>query len=104
MFDLRNQINEFVKSNFGILYEGAVRLGCEISSDYYAPERVQIGSTRLHASQHLKYAGGHKYSDGAAPSEKQLRQTVADIQQLIDAASEVIPAPFTLNIVENKKV
>lgn len=102
-FDLRNQINEVVKSNFGILYEGAVRLGCEISSDCYAPERVQIGNTRLHASQGLKYADGHKYSDDAAPSENQLRQTVKDLQTLIDAASEVFPAPFTLNIIENEK-
>lgn len=102
-FDLRNQMNEFVKSNFGLLYEGAVRLGCEIASDYYAPARVRIGNTRLHASQALKYADGHKYSDDAAPSEKQLRQTVVDIQNLIDAASENIIAPFTLNILENGK-
>ena len=102
-FDLRNQMNEFVKSNFNILYEGAVRLGCEISADYYAPERVQIGNTRLHASQGLKYADGHKYYDDAAPSESQLRQTVKDLQTLIDAAGEVIPAPFILNIVENEK-
>ena len=103
LFDLRNQIDYFVKSNFELLYEGAVRLGCEISSDYYAPERVQVGNTRLHASMGLKYADGHKYSDDAAPSEKQLRQTVVDIQKLIDAASENIAAPFTLNIVENEK-
>lgn len=101
-FDLRNQMDEFVRSNFGLLYEGAVRLGCEISSDYYAPARVQIGNTRLHASQGLKYADGHKYSDDAAPSESQLKQTVKDIQTLIDAASEIIPAPFILNIVENE--
>jgi hypothetical protein len=102
-FDLRNQMNEFVKRNFNILYEGAVRLGCEISADYYAPERVQIGNTRLHASMGLKYADGHKYSADAAPSEKQLRQTVKDLQSLIDAASENVPAPFILNIVENEK-
>ena len=99
-FDLRNQMNEFVKSNFGILYEGAVRLGCEISADYYAPKRVQIGNTRLHASRGLKYADGHKYSDAAAPSESQLRQTVKDIQSLIDAAAENIPAPFSIVINE----
>ena len=102
-FHLRNQMNEFVKSKFDLLYVGAVRLGCEISADYYAPERVQIGNTRLHASQGLKYADGHKYSDDAAPSESQLRQTVKDLQTLIDAASENIAAPFTLNIVENEK-
>lgn len=102
-FDLRNQMNEFVCNNFAILYEGAVRLGYAIPADYYAPKRVQIGSTRLHASQGLKYADGHKYSDAAAPHESQLRQTVKDLQSLIDAASENIPAPFTLNIVENEK-
>ena len=102
-FDLRNQLNEFVRSNFALLYEGAVRLGCGITADYYAPERVQIGNTRLHASQGLKYADGHKYSAYAAPSEKQLRQTVKDLQSLIDAASENVPAPFILNIVENEK-
>jgi len=102
-FDLRNQMNEFVKNNFGILYEGAVRLGCEISADYYAPERVQIGNTRLHATQGLKYADGHKYYDDEAPTENQLRQTAKDLQTLIDAASENIPAPFTLNIIENEK-
>lgn len=99
-FDLRNQMSEFVTNNFALLYEGAVRLGCEISADHYAPERVQIGNTRLHAAQGLKYADGHKYSDDAAPSEKQLRQTVVDIQKLIDAAAEIIPAPFSLNIIE----
>jgi hypothetical protein len=102
-FILRNEMNKFVVSNFGLLYEGAVRLECEISSDYYAPARVQIGNTRLHASIGLKYADGHKYSDDVAPSEQQLRNTVADIQKLIDVASEVIPAPFTLNIIENEK-
>ena len=102
-FDLRNQMDKFVLSNFGLLYEGAVRLGCAISADNYAPERVQIGNTRLHASLGLKYADGHKYSDDAAPSERQLRQTVKDLQTLIDAAAEVIPAPFTLNIIENEK-
>lgn len=102
-FDLRNQMNEFVKINFGLLYEGAVRLGCEISADYYAPERVQIGGTRLHALTGLKYADGHKCSDDAAPSESQLRQTVKDLQTLIDAASENISAPFTLIIQENGK-
>lgn len=102
-FDLRNQMNKFVHDNFALLYEGAVRLGLEIEADYYAPERVQIGNTRLHGSRGLKYADGHKYSYDAAPSEAQLRQTAKDLQTLIDAASENIPAPFTLNIVENEK-
>jgi hypothetical protein len=102
-WELRDQLNEFVLQNFSTLYEGAVRLGCEIPADYYAPERVQVGSTRLHASRGLKYADGHKYSDDAAPSESQLRQTIKDLQVLIDAAAEDIEAPFTLYIVENEK-
>ena len=101
-FYLRNQMDEFVMSNFGLLYEGAIRLGCAIPDDDYAPARVQIGNTRLHARIGLKYADGHKYSEDAAPSESQLRQTVNDLQTLIDAASEVIPAPFILNIEESK--
>ena len=101
-FELRDQLNQFVKTNFDLLYEGAIRLGCEIQEDYYAPKRVQIGETRLHAVQGLKYADGHKYSNGASPSEKQLRQTIKDLQILIDAASENIPAPFTLDIVEDE--
>ena len=102
LFDLRDQLNKFVRSNFYLLYEGAIRIGCEIPADYYAPERVQIGETRLHAVQGLKYADGHKYSNESAPSESQLRQTVKDLQSLINAASENIPAPFTLNIVEDE--
>ena len=103
LFDLRGQMDKFVQSNFELLYEGAVRLGCEIPADYYAPRRVQIRETRLHESQGLKYADGHKYSNDAAPTESQLRQTVKDIQTLIDAAAEVIPTPFTLNIIENER-
>ena len=103
LFDLRSQINELVKTNFNLLYEGSLRIGCGIAADYYAPERVQIGSTRLHRSQGLKYADGHKYSDDAAPTECQLRQTVKDLQSLIDAAAEEIPAPFTLKIENGKQ-
>ena len=103
LFDLRDQLNEFVRNNFALLYEGAVRLGCEIPANYYAPKRVQIGETRLHASRGLKYADGHKYSDSAAPSESQLKNTIKDLQALIDAAAEHIPAPFTLNIIENER-
>ena len=99
-FNLRWELNKFVKSNFDLLYEGAVRLGYAIPADYYAPDRVQIYNTRLHAVQGLKYADGHKYTDDVAPTEAQLRQTVKDLQALIDAAAENVPAPFTLNIIE----
>ena len=102
-FELRDQLNSFVQNKFELLYEGAVRLGCEIPEDYYAPRRVQINDTRLHEGVGLKYADGHKYSNDSAPSEMQLRQTIKDLQSLIDAASENIAAPFTLNIIENEK-
>jgi len=99
-WDVRNQLHEFVKENFDVLYEGAVRLGCNIGEDYYAPRRVQINRTRLHHrdQESLKYADGHKYNDDVAPTEAQLRQTVDDIQTLLDAAAENIPAPFILTI------
>ena len=99
-FEIWEQLDQFVKDNFELLYEGAVRLGCEIPADYYAPRRIQIGKTRLHERQLIKYLDGHKYDDPSTPSESQLRQTVKDLQTLIDKASEVIPAPFTLKIVE----
>lgn len=102
-FQLRNQLNEFVMTNFALLYEGAIRLNLDIEEDYWAPARVQIGNTRLHAVQGLKYADGHKYSDSAAPSEEQLRQTINDLQKLIDSASQNIRRPFKLKIVENGK-
>ena len=98
--DIRTQLDAFVQNNFNLLYEGAVRLGLNRPSDYWAPRRIQINNTRLHAAQGLKYADGHKYCDPSAPTESQLRQTVKDIQALIDAASAEIPAPFVLNIVE----
>ena len=75
-------------------------MGCDIPKDYYAPKRVQIGNTRLHEYQGLKYADGHKYNDRSAPSESQLKKTVKDIQSLIDAAAENIPAPFSIVINE----
>lgn len=99
-WDLRNQLNDFVLNNFELLYEGAVRLGVFVPEDCYAPRRIQFRNTRLHNSTGLKYAHGHKYSADFAPSEGQLRQTVVDIQELINAAVEDIPAPFVLNIVE----
>lgn len=97
--ELRNKLDNFVHFNFENLWEGACRLGCAIDADYYAPRRVQIGNTRLHARIGLKYADGHKYSDGA-PTEAELRQTVKDLESLIDAASRVIPAPFDIKIIE----
>jgi len=99
-WSLRYQIDDFVKSTFAVLYEGAVRLGCNIPDDYYAPDRIQVGDTRLHKGIGLKYASNHKYNEDVAPTEEQLKQTVIDIQSLIDAAAEIIPAPFSIIITE----
>jgi len=96
LWRLRNQLDVFVRDNFDILYEGAVRLDCPIGSDYYAPKRVQLNDTRLHANQGLKYADGHKWD-----ADEELRKTVIDLQTLIDEASKDIPAPFTLEIVKD---
>lgn len=98
--NLREQLNQFVYNHFEQLYEGAVRLGCHIPSDHYAPDQVQINDTRLHFDNGLKYADGHKYSDDVSPTEEQLRNTVADLQELLNAAAQNIPAPFQLNIIE----
>ena len=96
---LRKQLDEFVKDNFDTLYEGAVRLKLHIEEDYYAPKRIQINNTRLHRHTDLKIAGGHhKYHSDEAPTEKQLRQTVSDLQTLLDSAAKVIKAPFTITI------
>jgi hypothetical protein len=95
---LRGQLDNLVKQNFDLLYEGAVRLGFNIEADYYAPQRVQINNTRLHTSQHLKYADGHKYDYDNAPTASQIENTVNDLQTLLNAASENISAPFTIEI------
>lgn len=104
-FQLRDQLDEFVRENFPLFYEGATRLGYNIPSDYYAPQRVQIRETRLHETIGLKYASGHKYNDTCAPTGDQLRETVADLQVLLDAAGENIPKPFSIYIkgVKNEK-
>jgi len=101
-FDIRNELDKFVKENFNLLLEGAVRLGCNIDADYYAPARVQINNTRLHEREHLKYAAGHKYSELVAPTQEQLTQTCVDLQKLIDAANGEILALFSLSIVHNR--
>ena len=102
LWALRNQLNEFVLTHFELLYQGAIRLGCHIPRDYYAPRRVQLRDTRLHERTGLKIAHGHRYDDEPAPSEEQLRQTIKDIQTLIDKASENIPSPFTLRVEERE--
>ena len=98
---MREQLDAFVQENFNLLYEGAVRLNKNIESDFYAPKRVQINDTRLHQSRGLKYADGHKYNEDGIITEAQLKQTVSDLQFLIDAASEKITASFSIKIVKN---
>ena len=102
-WELRDQLNNFVRQNFDLLYEGAVRQSCNIPSDYYAGRRIQLKDTRLHEHQHLKYAHGHKYNEDTAPTAEQLRLTVTDIQSLLNSAGETIPAPFTISIVRSEK-
>jgi len=99
--EIRDKISKFVEDNFDILYVGAVRLNKFIERDYFAPRRIQINNTRLHECQGLKYADGHKYNSCFSPTEEQLRNTVKDIQMLLDVAGEDIPAPFELKIIEN---
>lgn len=93
-----HDLSQIVKENWDTIFIGATRLGCEIPSDYYAPERVQIGETRLHKSIGVKYADGWKYSSLVGATEKQLRQTVADVQTLLDAAAEERKISFKLKI------
>ena len=95
---LREQLNEFVKENFDLLYEGACRMRVNIEGNYYAPDRIQIKETRLHRRMHLKYAAGHKYNSDYAPTEQQILQTIADLQELLDAAAVITPARFTIQI------
>ena len=94
----RKVLNDIVKDNWGLLFEGATRLGVHIEADYYAPDRVQINGTRLHNSQGLKYADGHKYDSYRDITEAQLINTVQDIQVLIDAASEVVKCSFKIKV------
>lgn len=93
-----NELSQFVKENWDVLFLGATRLGCEIPEDYYAPERVQIGETRLHKSIGVKYADGWKYDSLVGATEKQLKQTVADVQTLLDAAAEERKINFKLKV------
>jgi len=99
---IREQLGEFVKKNFEVLYFGAVRRGENISGDYYAPRRVQINDTRLHEYDSLKIAGGHHILAEYEPRDEQLRAAIQDIQSLLDAAAEDKPASFILTITAAK--
>lgn len=94
----RETLDNFVNENFSLLYEGAIRLNCNIESDYYAPRRIQINSTRLHEGQNLKYADGHKYNADYHITEDQIKNTIRDLQILIDEAAKNILSPFQIII------
>ena len=98
---LVSELSAVVLKNWEVIYLGAARLGCAIESDYYAPQRVQIGETRLHAGTGfgVKYADGWKYDGLVGPSDAQLVQTVADIQACIDAGAEDVGTNLTIQVV-----
>ena len=95
-----NDLSKVVKENWGVIYLGASRLGVAIPRDYYAPERVQIGNTRLHESTGVKYAHGWKYDKVVGPTVAQIEKAVADIQQLIDAGAENLKINLKLAVIK----
>jgi len=97
-----SDLSKVVKENWGVIWLGATRMGLQINQDYYAPERVQIGTTRLHYHIGVKYANGWRYSDLVGPTNEQIERTVADIQSLIDAGSENLTSSIRLEVTENK--
>jgi hypothetical protein len=101
-WNIRNQLNDFVVQNFELLYEGAVRLKLNLEIDRYTPKRVQINDTHLNYVSGLKYADGHRAPSDEPPTENQLRNTIRDLQILIDAAAEVSPSTFALKIKDNR--
>ena len=97
MWEIRNELNQFVKENYTALAEGGKRLGLyREPDDWTNSSRVYVGETRLHRRHQLKYAAGHKYDSSTPPTEEQLRQTIKDLQVLIDAYEKDIPRPFIL--------
>jgi hypothetical protein len=101
LWEIRNQLSQFVLDNWELLYLGASRLNKNIPGDYYARnERIQIGDTRLCECRGVKYANGHKYNCDSLPSETQLKKTIKDIQSLIDSAAAPSRCSFRLEIVE----
>ena len=101
-WEMRHQLSDFVTANWDLLWTGAARsMGAAqlIQSDYWATERIQINDTRLCRRRGLKYAAGHKYNSDYRPTRAELTQTIRDLQDLIDWASEPRPAPFKLDIV-----
>ena len=97
----RHELSKFVLGNWRLLYLGACRLNINIPGDCYARnERIQAGETRLCEDKGVKYAHGHKYNCDSLPSESQLKQTIRDIQSLIDSAAAPSECSFELKIIE----
>jgi len=40
--EMRARLSTFVWKNFDFLYDCAIRIGCNIPDDYWAPRRIQI--------------------------------------------------------------
>lgn len=95
-----DEISRFVKENWNLLYEGAVRLNKNIEADYYAPQRIQINNTRLHYSIGLKYANGHKYCSDSSLTEDHIINSVNDINLLITEAKKEIKSSIKLIIIK----
>lgn len=114
LWQIRNQLSDFVKDNWELLWVGANRsraifdcyedMKVEVyESDYWAGQRIQLNRTRLCEHKGLKYAEGHKYSSDAIPCEYQLREVVNILQYLINCASRKgKPVSFKLIIEEQK--
>lgn len=98
--EMRAELCAFVSANFDLLYFGACRLGCNIEEDCYAHRRIQIGRTRLNASDGVKIAGGHHIRCDYEPEADNVREAAEEIQRLLDAASEEIKSPFKIEIIK----
>ena len=88
--ELVRELSEMVRQNWRVIFLGATRLGVAIESDGYAPERVQLGQTRLHQHRGVKYANGWKHDTLVGPSDTDIRETVKSIQVLVDEGAREV--------------
>jgi len=97
--DTLNTLSQFVMDNWDALFIGAKRLGCDIPGDAYAPDRIQIGETRLHRQFGVKYANGVKYTEfDCALTDEDILNTVGDIKRLIEALEKPIGSSIHVSI------
>lgn len=106
------ELSQWCIDNFGKLYEGACRLGVNICSDYYAPERISInqkdrstgkcGQTRIHKWQGLKYAAGYKYNSDDYPDENVIITAIEDINMLLEAYGTPVKSKITIVFPESE--